>query len=290
MLEQGERPAAQALQNLAAYALESGKTAQRPMQPFWRTRFPDRGAREVIALLKMAGSAPSWPGRYRAILLNQLSAAGYKQTVVDYWKRNRARVEADIDCWSAVSAALINLKHKGEAGKLLSGWRSRAGVRMWMVANYVMCCSSLRPGMLREVAATCRDALTGLPHDHCARYLAHMLAEALALLGDRQGLLDTWSRYREYFDRRLDENEWFESRRRYLLAKIPAMVGYLQQGHRAVYREAVWGLRWKRLTSRPVTRMETGGGGQSKTVPWWIIWIAIMLVLQVLRVLENGAR
>ncbi len=42
--------------------------------------------------------------------------------------------------------------------------------------------------LVQNVAAACGDALAGLTHDHCAKFLAHKQAEVLALLGDTRAL------------------------------------------------------------------------------------------------------
>jgi len=111
---------------------------------------------------------------------------------------------------------------------------------MWMVANYIGCLSSVWPGDLKEIVASSGDALRDLPHDHCARYIAHVKAEACALLGDRRALRETWDQYRSYFDCKESSNEWFEVRRRPLLTDIPMLVRFLEQAQVGRYRRRVW--------------------------------------------------
>src|SRR6202007_17711 len=116
--------------------------------------------------------------------------------------------------------ALVVLKRKGEARTLLENWRERSGVRMWAVANYVNSLPGMRGKHLGEIRSSCRDALAGLPHDHCAKYLVHREAEACALLGDEKGLLGVWEQHRNYFDGKLEDAEGFGVRRRVLLTGL----------------------------------------------------------------------
>jgi hypothetical protein len=64
---------------------------------------------------------------------------------------------------------------------------------MWVIANYVGCLSALSKCDLQEIVCSSGEALRDLPHDHSARYLAHVKAKAYALLGDTQGLVNTWT-------------------------------------------------------------------------------------------------
>ena len=127
--------------------------------------------------------------------------------------------------------------------------------------------------------ATCQDALSGLPHDHCANYLAHVLAEACALLGEKDALLQTFESYRAYFDKPLKAQEYFQPKRRPLLGEIPMLVRYLQQNETGLYRKALWKLRW---SARPGS-----ASGRSKEpligIPWFAWWIILVLALQLLR-------
>lgn len=150
---------------------------------------------------------------------------------------------------------------------------------MWMVANYVGCLSALRQSDLKETVAASGDALRNLPHDHCARYLAHVRAEACALLGDTRGLRETWDRYRIYFDCNEKKDEWFEDRRRPLLTDIPMMVRYLEQQQLSLYRRSVWGLRWRHLSSYLGLRNRITG---SINLPFWAWLIVIWILLQLL--------
>jgi hypothetical protein len=93
----------------------------------------------------------------------QLNKVGHYRLVVKYWKEHRKEVEGDVNTWSETGRALASLKCKNETRILLSSWRQRQGVGMWVVANYVGSLSRLKPSELREIAASCTDALRDLP-------------------------------------------------------------------------------------------------------------------------------
>jgi hypothetical protein len=256
--------------------VQRGKTVKRAVQPHWRTWLPDRGAREILKLQKIVDAAPWSKDRYRASLMKQLSDVGYARLVARYWRKNKAAVDGDVDAWAETARALIVLKRKREARALLKTWRQRSGVGMWAVANYVNSLTGARAKQLQEVRSACRDALAGLPHDHCAKYLVHRQAEACALLGDEQALLETWKQYRNYFDGKLEKGEWFEAHRRYLLADLLVLGRSLQENNRQMYRKMLRSLRWKRFTEGFHVPQIIG-----KTVNvrwWWVIWVLFLLL------------
>jgi tetratricopeptide (TPR) repeat protein len=275
-LREGARPTLGALSVLASYAVERGKTQKVALQPYWRTWFPDRGARELVRLQKMVDAAPWSKERHRARLMKQLSDAGYARLVAKYWKKNKEAVQGDVEAWAETARALIVLKRKREARNLLEGWRARSGVGMWAVANYVNSLTGLRAKQLGEVRSSCRDALAGLPHDHCAKYLVHRQAEACALLGDKKGLLETWKEYRNYFDGKLEKADWFETQRRYLLADLVILARSMEENKPEVYDKTLRSLRWKAI-ARKLPLMKTSG--KSATLRWWwLIWVLFMLL------------
>ena len=114
---------------------------------------------------------------------------------------------------------------------------------MWSLANYMLCLSRFRRGHLEEVIATCRDALADLPHDHCARYLACMQAEACALMGNQEGLLAVWGDRRGYFDGEVKNGEYFKPSQKHLLSDLPEMARALERNDHKAYRKLVWRLR-----------------------------------------------
>ena len=88
-LEKGQRPTPRAFFVLSGFALERGGTRKVLPQPFWRARFPDRGARELLQLLAFVDRAPWADGRYRARVFERLSGAGYYRLVLKYWKEHQ---------------------------------------------------------------------------------------------------------------------------------------------------------------------------------------------------------
>lgn len=283
LLQKGSRPTPQALVKLAAYAIQRKHTVKRTVQPPWRRWFPDAGAREILALLKFIDAAPWVKGYHRVRLLQQLSDVGYQSLVVRYWKTHRAEVENDPSCWSETARALVALKRTSQARKFLAGWRDRVGVGMWVVANYVICFSALRASDLKEVLSSCRDALAGLPHDHCAKYLVHLQAETCTLLGDRAGFLKVWNDQRRYFDGKLEKDEWFENKRKHLLNDLPLMARYLEQNELGLYKKTLRKLRWKHFF--PETPAQ--GFGNIKMNPAWLIWLLLMLLFLASQLLQN---
>ncbi len=275
-LRQGSRPTLGALAVMAAYPVRRWNTAKRALQPFWRTWFPDRGVREVVSLQKMVDAATWSKERYRAALMKQLSDVGYSRLVASYWKRNRAAVEGDIEAWAETARALSVLQRRREVRVLLENWRERDGVKMWSVANYVNSLTGLGKAPLREVRSACRDALAGLPHDHCAKYLVHRQTEACALLGDEKGVLETWQAYRNYFDGKLEKAEWFDTRRKYLLGDLLVLGRSLEANDRKMYNKLLRTLRWKRITGQ--LELKNTGGKVASLRWWWIIWVLFILL------------
>lgn len=141
------------------------------------------------------------------------------------------------------------------------------------MANYTLSIPRTRRHHLEEVVATCRDALTDLPHDHCARYLTFMQAEACALLNDEEGLLAVWRDRRAYFDGALDKGEYFKTEEKYLLTDLPDLIKALERDDHTAYRKIRRGLRYHRLWDS-VRRENLGKGAR---IAARIIWILLML-------------
>jgi tetratricopeptide (TPR) repeat protein len=279
-LEKQLRPTPRAFFILCSHALEQAKTEKKIPQSRWASWFPDRGVKELLSLLELGDRSVWIDGAYRAKALDRLNSVGHYRMVINYWNKHRGEVEADVSTWSETGRALASLRRRSEARKLLSSWRERRGVSMWAVANYVGCLSSVWPSDLKEIVASSGDALLDLPHDHCARYMAHVKAEACALLGDRRGLRETWDQYRNYFDCKDDSNEWFEAQRRSLLTDIPMLVRFLEQNQAGLYRRTVWGLRWWHISRSLGTRSRLSS---SMPIPWWAWWIVIWVLIQLFR-------
>lgn len=280
-LRQGAQPTLTGLSILAGYAVERWTTKKLVLQPHWRTWLPDRGAREVVKLLKMVDSAAWSPKRYRSRLMKQLSDSGYTRLVVSYWKKNKSAVEEDVEAWAETARALVALKRKRQARDLLADWRTRTGVEMWVVANYVHSLTGLGSEPLKEVRAACRDALAGLPHDHCAKFLAHREAEACALLGEENELLKTWQQHRNYFNGKLEQGEWFDTKRKYLLSDLLVLGRAAQDHDRRMYRSTLRGLRWRRLVAK--LQLSRTPAGTPSIRWWWVIWLLFILLQLILR-------
>lgn len=290
-MEKLRRPTPRAFFILCSYALEHAtKTKKVIPQSLWASWFPDRGVKELLNLLSIADRSAWIDGAYRAKALDRLNSVGHYRLVINYWKKHKREVETDVATWSETGRALVSIKRRGETRKLLSSWRERRGVSMWTVANYVGCLSALRTNDLKEIVASSGDALRDLPHDHCARYLAHVKAEACALLGDKKGLRETWDQYRSYFDCRENSNEWFQDRRRPLLTDIPTMVRFLEQNQLGLYRKTVWRLRWRHIAGSLVSQSELGSRSRlsgSVAIPWWVWWILIWTLIQLFSQLKR---
>jgi hypothetical protein len=223
----------------------------------------------IRCLLDVADRSRWIGGEYRAAAFDRLNNVGHYRLVAGYWSKHRGEVEADVATWAETGRALASLKWNKETRKLLSSWREHRGVTMWMIANYVGCLSRLRQADLREIVASSRDALRSLPHDHCARYLAHAGAEACALLGDKRRLQETWELYTNYFDCKESDKEWFPGRRN-LVTEIPMLVRFLEQDQLGLYRRTIWAMRWRHLLG-PLGIQSTVS--RSVPIPWWLIWI-----------------
>ena len=118
---------------------------------------------------------------------------------------------------------------------------------MWMVTNYVWSCARWGRSSREHIRATCQEALAQLRHDHSAKYLAHVLAESEAILGNQPGFLETSNKYRALFDGNLKKGEYFEDRQKYLMREIPRIIELLAQG-----RTKRFGLAAQRLRLRQI--------------------------------------
>jgi len=277
-LRRGEKPTVSALQMLAGYAVERWRTEKRTLQPYWRSWFPERGAKELVRLQKLVDAA-AWPKqRYQGRLLKQLNDEGYARLAVRYWRWHRDEVEGDVDAWQETARALIVLKRKRAARNLMKDWRSKRGVGMWAIGNYVNSLTGIGPGTLREVRDACRDALAGLAHDHCAKYLAHRQVEACAMLSDEKALLETWKDYREYFSGKVEQGEWFVDWRRYLLGDVVIAGRALEENDRKTYRKIRRGFWWRAVRERIRIKGPSVDRSGGLVRWWWLIWLQLMLM------------
>ncbi len=277
-IKQGQRPTPRGLAILAEFAIARNHTEKRSLQPIWRTYFPDRGARELLSLAEdlesedlESNDVPALP--FRNVILCELTNFGYHRLTLKYWKMHSAQVEAETMAWSEVARAFAGLKSRRRGRKFIAGWRDHVGVPMWVIANFVLCCNPRSKKQLRQMISACHDALTGLPHDHCARYLAHVEAESYARLGDEKGFLEAYLRYKNYFDGKIERSEWFQESRRNLLADIPAMGRFLEEGQRTQYKKMRRRIVWEELTSK----FQGKTAGNVKIDFRWILWLLWIL-------------
>jgi hypothetical protein len=154
-------------------------------------------------------------------------------------------LEGDVECWGYVGRSLVTLTYRRRARTHLGSWRTRPGVRMWMVTNYVL--SYRFPGRkdFEDIRAACTDALAKLPHDHTARYLAYALADANIQLKDMAALRGVLLKHRNLFSGALLKSEFFADRQKYLLDRIPALIALVDQPEQL--GRACFKLRMRRL-------------------------------------------
>jgi len=250
-MREGGRPTRRSLARDAGSILDRASASAGPK--WLRNSVLSHTYRQLTRLLRIAERSSWFDGLYAADLMAVLNKGNYHRLTLACWNRMQAKgVELDTGAWAQAGRALLNLRRRGAARRLLQDWRSRTGVEMWMLSNYVLCISRLSRERLDEVIATCRDALALLAHDHCARYLACMGAEALAMAGDREGLLVFWQKYARYFEGLPARGEFFPQSQRYLLYDLPVSVRLLQQNDGPGYRRTIWTMWLKRLWSQQI--------------------------------------
>ena len=269
-IEAGERPSLHATRLLGEQILKRGNVLKLNKQPYLRRWFPKTQARKLVRLVETLDQFAWSDDGHRAVLLGTLDNYGYQYLVFDYWKEYPERVQADFRTLAEVGRALLNRKRRKEVRELMSDWRERPEMKMWAITNYVLASPRGRRQALDSVARTCSDALAKLPHDHCARFLAHKQAEAYALLGEQEAFLNTWDTYRHYFGSDPSKQEFFPDR--HLLADIPTMAHTLRQGSSAEYRKLLRELRWRRAT-----------GAAYPDIPWWAILLLLWGLLSIVR-------
>ena len=278
-LAAGERPTVTAFGNAVSHAVE-GET-KRERQPRFAVWFPCGGAREVVKLFDLLEKV-SWNASiYRSRVYATFSDFGYERLVRKLWKKHRGTADIGVEEWCQIGRGLTGAAMYSEARKFLSGWRDRPGIPMWAIANYMISLRWFSRAQLMERVRTCHDALAGLPHDHCAKYLAHLEAEASALLGNRESLLKVWNTYSKYFDGQIEKGEYFRSSDRYLLITVPNVVQYLEKGETWRYRWSRWKLYGKRaFRLKQASATKTG---TFPKIPWWFWWVLFLLLTQALR-------
>jgi cellulose synthase operon protein C len=274
-LDQGAQSTPQALRRYAEHLVKDVGSTPRLLKVFRQTRL-NHVTRKIFELMKMIEKS-SWRNDFDpSELFAVLNENGYPRLVVRFWKAMPPEAQTEESgAWAQAGRAMINRRQYAAARDLFKDWRNRRGVGMWSLANYMRSLSRFRHRDLREVMATCRDALANLPHDHCARYLVCLQAEACALADDKDGLLAVWNDRREYFKGELNKNEYFNAPEKYLMREIPDLVQALEQKDRGAYGRGVWHLRYRRVW-KPKGRQ------------FWrillriIIWLGILGIMRVI--------
>ena len=199
-LNSGNKPTLGSFSCMAAHSMRNTeKRSARSRMAIW---FPTGGAREFKRLVGEISIAPWDSSKYRAIAYSLLVDYGYHRLVVNLSSKMNPASITVVNEWAQIGRAFVAGRLHAAGRKFLGSWRERTGVAMWMVGNYSLTLSCFRRDQLQERFNSACDALAGLPHDHCARYLAHIQAEACALLGNNSNFLDTWNSYARYFDAR----------------------------------------------------------------------------------------
>jgi hypothetical protein len=199
----------------------------------------------------MITKSPWADGGYISDFFTTLNTKGYSRLVVSFWRKlQNQNLKLDTIAWAEAGRAMIDRKQHRWARSLFRDWRDRRGVQMWCIANYMLSIPRIRKQDLQEVIDACRDALNSLTHDHCAAYLAHVQAEAYAIINDQQGLRDVWQDRRGYFGAVLKKREYFRKQDEQLRHQIPDLVEALERDDHKAYRKLVWKMRLHRL--RPV--------------------------------------
>lgn len=249
-LEEGTAPTRRALSRYLEYLLDQERSGGF-LQLLRQTRL-HHVTREIIGLMK-AIERSAWRAEFHAgDLFAVLNTRRYSRLVVRFWREmGSLGLDQDSAAWAEAGRAMVNLGQKRSARELFRDWRNRHGVGMWVLANYMHSLSRFRRRDLEEVVVTCRDALADLPHDHCARYLTCMQAEACVLIGDRQGLLAVWRDRRGYFGGALKKTEYFKTAEKHLIYDIPDLVEALEREDEKSYRKMVRTLRFQRLRNLP---------------------------------------
>jgi len=267
-VEEGARPTPRALARFTEWTVDQ----ERPggfLRVLRQTRL-HHVTRDTLSLMQ-AVERSSWRSEFSlGDVFATLNKHRYPRLVVKLWNRMCDRgPDGDSEEWAQAGRAMVNLGQKAKARELFRDWRKRRGLKMWSLANYLECLPRFRKEGLHEVIGTCRDALAQLPHDHCARYLTVMQAEASGLIGDKEGLLKVWQERRPYFGGELRSDEYFRTEYKYLIYDIPDLVDALQRDDRKMYLKILWRLRFKRLWNQ-------GRRAMVRNVLAWVVRLAVL--------------
>ncbi len=244
-LQAGERPTPHSVVLYAEHLLAGNELSK---VPAWlKMSRLNAVTRKVMKLQQLVEESPWSDADYLADLMTLLNKHRYWKLVVASWKRmSQKGLGRSTAMWAQAGNAMINLGKKREAKALMGDWRERVGVQMWMVCNYLMTLSQFKRTDMTELAASTETAIAGLPHDHSARYMVYLEAEARALIGDELGLLAAWERYSYYVEGASEKSDFFPESKKYLIGDLARAVEYLKTDPRR-YRRSVWMLRFHRV-------------------------------------------
>jgi tetratricopeptide (TPR) repeat protein len=249
-LEQGDEPTPRALSLYAEYLLDVNSGGQLPK--WLRDSWINAATRRVQRFVRLVERSSWVQPAHMAKLMAALNKSGRRRMVLGCWSHLQARgLDSDTAAWAQAGNALINMERKHQARTLLADWRTRKGVQMWMLGNYALALPRLTRGARTEVTAACQEGLATLTHDHCARYLAYMGAEACVLNRDKQGLLAIWQNHSVYFEKSVQKGDFFPEWQRYLVYEVPQAVRLLSQPCEPGYASLRLKLHAKRLWSSP---------------------------------------
>jgi hypothetical protein len=207
--------------------------------------------RNVIKLMKLVEQSVWIDADYLAELMELMNKHRYRKLVIASWRRiTQQGLERNTAMWAQVGNAMINMGKRRDAKALLADWRERAGVQMWMVCNYLLTLSHFRRSDLSALIQSVEDAMTGLPHDHCTRYMVYLEMEGRAVIGDDTGLLAAWDRYSYYVEGASEKSDFFPESKKYLIGDVANAVKYLKTDERGRYWRLVWMLRFRRVLTR----------------------------------------
>lgn len=242
----GNKPALNAFSRMASYTLrDATKRINQSHIAIW---FPRGGARELVGYIKKLSKTPWDSSEYRGLIYSLFCDYGYDRLVAKLSAQAGSAEVTSVNEWSQIGRAFIGARLYADGRKFFRKWRERTGVAMWMATNYVLSLSCFQHDQLQERYDSTRDALAGLPHDHCAKYLTHVQAEACALLGDKEKFLECWTSYSRYLDGKVKEEEYFRPRDRHLLANIPKLSEYFKSNQAWRARCMIWKLWLKRIS------------------------------------------
>ena len=276
-LREGKRPTRRALVLFAEEMM--GRASHAAAFAWLRQTWLDTGSRKGAELLRLVERSGWRDSGYLTDLMTLLNKEKYRRLVLACWKRMQtAGLGSDTRAWAEAGLALVNLGRKRAARALLQDWRTRPGVQMWMVANYLLALPRLRRRQLAEVIASAHDGLAALPHDHTSIFVVYLEAEARALSNDRAGLLATWQQHRREFEAALPQGDYFPASRHYLIRDLAKAVELLEASDQSGFRKVVLRLRLQRLW------------GQERQKKAWRNFVYFLRVLFVLFALSGLLR